>query len=139
MYILWVLLLSNLKDGLFDALPEFRQKAIRTTLRGMGMTAVLLLMGAAMDDGEDEYISKRIQKLSGDALIFTDTKRFVNYTIPPASISTGRNIAQFTKELVTRERYSRDSKFAESGDLKARGTARKILPFKAIVEPLLER
>tara|TARA_R110000824_G_scaffold67836_6_gene175635 strand:- start:1257 stop:12383 length:11127 start_codon:yes stop_codon:yes gene_type:complete len=130
--------LENLKAE-FDALPEFRQKAIRTTLRGMGMTAVLLLMGAAMDDGEDEYISKRIQKLSGDALIFTDTKRFVNYTIPPASISTGRNIAQFTKELVTRERYSRDSKFAESGDLKARGTARKILPFKAIVEPLLER
>ena len=130
--------LEDLKSE-FESLPEFRQKAIRIYLRGVGMTGVLLLMGAALDDDEDEFISKRIQKLSGDALIFTDTKRFVNYTIPPASISTGKNIMQFTKELATRERYSRDSKFGERGDLKAKGTARKILPFKAITQPLLER
>tara|TARA_R100001230_G_C5506906_1_gene48873 strand:- start:1 stop:552 length:552 start_codon:yes stop_codon:yes gene_type:complete len=128
--------LSKLKEE-FEALPEFRQDAIRALLRGFGLTAMLLLLGGLSDD--DEIYSDSIRKLSNDALIFTDTKRFVNYTIPPASISTGRNALQFGKELVTLERYQRDGKFGDRDDLKARGTLRKILPFKAITEPLLEK
>jgi len=121
----------------FEALPEFRQDAIHALLRGFGLTAMLLLLGSLSDD--DDIYSDSLRKLSNDALIFTDTKRFVNYTIPPASISTGRNALQFSKELITLERYQRDSKFGARSDLKAKGTARKILPFKAITEPLLER
>jgi hypothetical protein len=123
----------------FNALPEFKQRAIKVYLNGVGMTATLLLLGTALDDDEDEFLSKRIDKLSGDALIFTDTKRFVNYTIPPASLSTAKNTMQFVKEVATRERYKRDSKFGDAGDLKARGTARKILPFQTITQPLLEK
>jgi len=128
--------LSDMKKE-FDSLPEHRQDAIRSLLRGIGLTATLLLIGAQSDD--EEIYSKSIQKLSNDALIFTDVNRFVNYTIPPASISTGRNALQFSKELVTFERYQRDSKFGDRGELKARGTARKILPFKAVTEPLLSK
>jgi len=128
--------LSDMKKE-FDSLPEHRQDAIRSLLRGIGLTAILLLIGAQSDD--EEIYSKSIQKLSNDALIFTDVNRFVNYTIPPASISTGRNALQFSKELVTFERYQRDSKFGDRGELKARGTARKILPFKAVTEPLLSK
>ena len=123
----------------FNALPEFKQRAIKVYLNGVGMTATLLLLGTALDDDEDEFLSKRIDKLSGDALIFTDTKRFVNYTIPPASLSTAKNTMQFVKEVATRERYKRDSKFGDAGDLKARGTARKILPFQTITQSLLEK
>tara|TARA_R110000782_G_scaffold207155_2_gene295661 strand:- start:159 stop:572 length:414 start_codon:yes stop_codon:yes gene_type:complete len=123
----------------FNALPEFKQRAIKVYLNGVGMTATLLLLGTALDDDEDEFLSKRIDKLSGDALIFTDTKRFVNYTIPPASLSTAKNTMQFVKEVATRERYKRDSKFGDAGDLKARGTARKILPFQTLTQPLLEK
>ena len=128
--------LSDMKKE-FNSLPEHRQDAIRSLLRGIGLTATLLLIGAQSDD--EEIYSKSIQKLSNDALIFTDVNRFVNYTIPPASISTGRNALQFSKELVTFERYQKDSKFGGRGDLKARGTARKILPFKAVTEPLLSK
>ena len=128
--------LLNMKEE-FNNLEEFEQNAIKAFLRGVGLTALLLMLGGLSDD--DEVYSKSVQKLSNDALIFTDTKRFVNYTLPPASISTGRNALQFSKELVTFERYQRDSKFGDRGDLKARGTARKILPFKAVTEPLLEK
>ena len=121
----------------FNELPEFRQKAIISFMRGVGLTALLLLIGGISDD--DEVYSKSIQKLSNDALIFTDTKRFVNYTIPPASISTGRNALQFGKELVTFERYQRDGRFGSKKQLKARSTATKILPFKAVTEKLLEQ
>lgn len=122
----------------YEALPEFRKRAIKVYLNGLGMTAVLLLMGAAIDD-DDEVLTKRIDKLSSDALIFTDSKRFTNYTIPPASLSTAKSTARFIKELATRERYKRDSKFGDAGDLKARGTARKILPFQTVTQSLLEK
>ena len=128
--------LSELQEE-FRALPEFKQKAIISLLNGLGMTAMLLLVGAMSDD-EDLY-SKNIQKLSNDAMIFTDTNRFVNYTLPPASISTGRNAMQFMRELSTFERFKRDSKFGDAGDLKARGTLRKILPFQDVTEKLLEK
>ena len=121
----------------FEKLEDYQKDAINATLRGMGLTAMILLLASLTDD--DDAIGDSLQKLSNDAMIFTDTKRFVNYTIPPASISTGRNALQFSKELVTFERYQRDSKFGDRGDLKARGTARKILPFKAVTEPLLEK
>ena len=121
----------------FEKLEDHQKDAINATLRGMGLTAMILLLASLTDD--DDAIGDSLQKLSNDAMIFTDTKRFVNYTIPPASISTGRNALQFSKELVTFERYQRDSKFGDRGDLKARGTARKILPFKAVTEPLLEK
>jgi hypothetical protein len=128
--------LSELQEE-FRALPEFKQRAIISLLNGIGMTAMLLLVGAMSDD-EDLY-SKNIQKLSNDAMIFTDTNRFVNYTLPPASISTGRNAMQFMRELSTFERFKRDSKYGDAGDLKARGTLRKILPFQDVTEKLLER
>ena len=128
--------LSELQEE-FRTLPEFKQRAIISLLNGLGMTAMLLLVGAMSDD-EDLY-SKNIQKLSNDALIFTDTNRFVNYTLPPASISTGRNAMQFMRELSTFERFKRDSKFGDAGDLKAKGTLRKILPFQDVTEKLLEK
>jgi len=98
------------------------------------MTAMLLLMGMAADD--DDFYADRIQKLSNDALIFTDVNRFVNYTLPPASINTGKNVLQFSKELATLQRYERSGEFGKQGDLKAFSTARKITPAKAITEPL---
>jgi len=118
----------------FEALPQHRKDAINALLRGFGMTAMLLLMGMAADD--DDFYADRIQKLSNDALIFTDVNRFVNYTLPPASINTGKNVLQFSKELATLQRYERSGEFGKQGDLKAFSTARKITPAKAITEPL---
>ena len=121
----------------FNNLEQHRKDAIIATLRGMGLTAMLLLLGMASD--EDDFYADNVRKLSNDALIFTDTKRFVNYTIPPASLSTVRNSMRFAKELATQEQYKRSGKFGDRGDLKARGTLRKILPFQDITEGLLER
>ena len=121
----------------FQALPEHRKAAINALLRGMGMTAMLLLMGMASDD--DDFYNPRIQKLTADAMIFTDVNRFVNYTIPPASISTYRNTLQFSKELATLDRYERKSEYGERRSLKAPKTARKIMPFSTVTEPLFRQ
>ena len=128
----------------FFTLPTVSRTFIRFDCSGITSTlseASLKIYGyvsANRGDDEDLY-SKNIQKLSNDALIFTDTNRVVNYTLPPASISTGRNAMQFMRELSTFERFKRDSKFGDAGDLKAKGPLRKILQFQDVTEKLLEK
>ena len=71
-----------------------------------------------------------LKKLSHDIFVTTDARRFVNYTIMPASYGTSKNAVKAIGEAVSGEKTERKSEYAKKGESQAFKTLmNEVAPF----------
>ena len=106
---------------MFNNSSEARKAEMRAHLVGLGIGISLLSLIAIMedDDDPDNLVIKDLKKLSHDIFVTTDVRRFVNYTIVPASYGTSKNAVKAISEAVSGDKTKRKSEYADRGESKA--------------------
>ena len=117
---------------MFNNASEARKTEMRAHATGIGIGVTLLSLIAMMDDDDeaDSNTLKNLKKLSHDIFVTTDARRFVNYTIMPASYGTSKNAVKAIGEAVSGEKTERKSEYAKKGESQAFKTLmNEVAPF----------
>ena len=119
---------------LYNKSSDQRKAAIRAHARGLGIGLSVLSLIAIMEDDDDPDVGtlKTLKKFSNDIFVTTDIRRFVDYTIVPASIGTAKNASKVVMQAASGEKTQRRSEYADRGESKALKT------FMTEVSPLSE-
>ena len=119
---------------IYNKSSDERKAAIRAHARGMGLGITILSLIAMLEDDDDPDTGtiRTLKKFSNDIFVTTDGRRFINYTIIPASYGTAKNATKMVGQAVSGEKTQRDSEYSERGESKALKT------FKTEVAPLAE-
>ena len=119
---------------LYNKSSDQRKAAIRAHARGLGIGLSVLSLIAIMEDDDDPDVGtlKTLKKFSNDIFVTTDIRRFVDYTIVPASIGTAKNASKAVMQAASGEKTQRRSEYADRGESKALKT------FMTEVSPLSE-
>jgi lipopolysaccharide biosynthesis regulator YciM len=119
---------------IYDNASDTRKAAIRAHARGVGLGLTVLSLIAILEDDDDPDTAtiKTLKKFSNDIFVTTDIRRFVDYTIVPASIGTAKNASKAVMQAVSGEKTQRRSEYADRGESKALKT------FMTEVSPLSE-
>jgi len=121
---------------------EKRQKEMKAYINGLGIGVTLLSLIAIMedDDDTDQGTLRALKKLSNDVFVTTDLKRFVNYTMVPASLSTMKNTMRMMEESVRGDKIKRTGPYGEAGTSKALKTAKyDISPYASVRKSIANR
>ena len=112
--------------NVYNNSSEKRQKEMKAYINGLGIGVTLLSLIAIMedDDDTDQGTLRALKKLSNDIFVTTDLKRFVNYTMVPASLSTMKNTMRMIEESVRGDKIKRTGPYGEAGKSKALKTAK---------------
>ena len=103
------------------------------------MITLLLATSLMKDDDDDnKAIGKFLYGAYGDMTVVTDYKRHINYTLTPAAWSTQQNTVRFIKDVVSAERATKESRYLQKGDYRAKSSLLKIIPFKYPISQLVE-
>ena len=119
---------------LYNKTSDQRKAAIRAHARGLGIGLSVLSLIAILEDDDDPDVGtlKTLKKFSNDIFVTTDIRRFVDYTIVPASIGTAKNASKAVMQAASGEKTQRRSEYADRGESKALKT------FMNEVSPLSE-
>ena len=119
---------------LYNNSSEKRKAEIRNHIAGMGIGVTLLSLIAMMEDDDepDTEALRTLKKFSHDVFVTTDLRRFVNYTIVPASSSTLGNATNAIYQVINREKIKRTGPYGKAGGSKGLKT------FKYEVAPYAE-
>ena len=111
---------------IYNKSNDARKQEMINYLNGLGIGIGLLSLIAILDDDDDPDtpVLKNLKKLSNDIFVTTDTKRFINYTIIPASFGTMKNASKMVGEAYRRDKIRRDGPKGKRGELKAISTAK---------------
>ena len=109
---------------IYNKSSEERKKGMRAHIAGLGIGVTLLSLIAIMedDDESDTKTLRTLKKFSHDVFVTTDLRRFVNYTLVPASTSTLQNAAKFIRQASSGDKVQRTSAYAEKGSSLAKKT-----------------
>jgi len=109
---------------IYNKSSEERKKGMRAHIAGLGIGVTLLSLIAIMedDDESDTKTIRTLKKFSHDVFVTTDLRRFVNYTLVPASTSTLQNAAKFIGQASSGDKVQRTSAYAEKGSSLAKKT-----------------
>ena len=99
---------------------------------GIGVTLLSLIAMMEDDDEPDTEALRILKKFSHDVFVTTDLRRFVNYTMVPASSSTLGNATNAIYQVINREKIKRTGPYGKAGGSKGLKT------FKYEVAPYAE-
>ena len=128
--------------NVYNNSSEKRQKEMKAYINGLGIGVTLLSLIAIMedDDDTDQGTLRALKKLSNDVFVTTDLKRFVNYTMVPASLSTMKNTMRMMEESVRGDKIKRTGPYGEAGTSKAAKTALyDIAPYASVRKSIANR
>ena len=128
--------------NVYNNSSEKRQKEMKAYINGAGIGVALLSLIAIMEDDDetDQGTLKALKKLSNDVFVTTDLKRFVNYTMVPASLSTMKNTMRMMEESVRGDKIKRTGPYGEAGTSKAVKTALyDIAPYASVRKSIANR
>lgn len=128
--------------NVYNNSSEKRQKEMKAYINGLGIGVTLLSLIAIMedDDDTDQGTLRALKKLSNDVFVTTDLKRFVNYTMVPASLSTIKNTMRMMEESVRGDKIKRTGPYGEAGTSKALKTAKyDISPYASVRKSIANR
>jgi len=106
---------------IYDNASDTRKAAIRAHARGVGLGLTVLSLIAILEDDDDPDTAtiKTLKKFSNDIFVTTDARRFLNYTIVPASYGTAKNTMKAISQATSGEKTQRKSEYADRGQSKA--------------------
>jgi len=109
---------------IYNKSSEERKKGMRAHIAGLGIGVTLLSLIAIMEDDDepDTKTLRTLKKFSHDVFVTTDLRRFVNYTIVPASTSTVQNAAKAIYQAAAGDKVQRKSAYADKGSSLAKKT-----------------
>ena len=109
---------------IYNKSSEERKKGMRAHVAGLGIGVTLLSLIAMMEDDDepDTKTIRTLKKFSNDVFVTTDLRRFVNYTIVPASTGTLQNAVKAIGQATSGEKVKRTSPYAEKGSSLAKKT-----------------
>ena len=125
----------------YNDLSEVEKEELKVLLRGAGISMITLLLATSFmkdDDDDNKAIGKFLYGAYGDMTVVTDYKRHINYTLTPAAWSTQQNTVRFIKDVVSAERATKESRYLQKGDYRAKSSLLKIIPFKYPISQLVE-
>ena len=109
---------------IYNKSSEERKKGMRAHVTGLGIGVTLLALIAMMEDDDepDTKTLRTLKKFSHDVFVTTDLRRFVNYTIVPASTGTLQNAVKAIGQAASGDKVQRTSAYADKGSSLAKKT-----------------
>ena len=109
---------------IYNKSSEERKKGMRAHLSGLGIGVTLLSLIAIMEDDDepDTKTLRTLKKFSHDVFVTTDLRRFVNYTLVPASTGTLQNAVKVIGQAASGDKVQRKSAYADKGSSLAKKT-----------------
>ena len=117
---------------IFNNSSEQRKKEMRAYASGLGLGVTVLSLIAILEDEDepDTATIKTLKKFSSDIFVMIDGRRFVNYTIVPASYGTAKNVTRMVGEAVSGDKTQRKSALADKNTSRALKTLQfEVLPY----------
>jgi hypothetical protein len=117
----------------YKSLSKNRKQEIENTVRGLGLTFLLMSLIAVLDDNDDEASKatrKYLRRLQNDVYSTVDVNRFLKYRIEPSSWSTIQNTVQMLGEAARGEEIERTGVYGE------RGASKALKTFKYEIAPI---
>jgi hypothetical protein len=109
-----------------DSSPK-RQEEMRNYLRGVSLGLTLMALIAMSEGDEDEQYGttvKYMKKLQADIFATTDVRRFLQYRVPPSSISTFNNTIDGFAQALRGDEIKRTGPYGKAGGSQALKTFR---------------
>ena len=106
----------------YKSLSKNRKQEIENTVRGLGLTFLLISLIAVLDENDDEASKatrKYLRRLQNDVYSTVDVNRFLRYRVTPSSYSTIQNTFQMLGEAARGEKIERSGPYGERGTSKA--------------------
>lgn len=108
---------------------------MRAHVTGLGIGVTLLALIAMMEDDDepDTKTLRTLKKFSHDVFVTTDLRRFVNYTIVPASTGTLQNAVKAIGQAASGDKVQRTSAYADKGSSLAKKTLlTEVVPYAEV-------
>ena len=109
-----------------DSSPK-RQEEMRNYLRGVSLGLTLMALIAMSEGDDDEQYGttvKYMKKLQADIFATTDVRRFLQYRVPPSSISTFNNTVDGFAQALRGDEIKRTGPYGKAGGSQALKTFR---------------
>jgi hypothetical protein len=105
----------------YKSLSKNRKQEIENTVRGLGLSLLLISLIAVLDDDDDRNkpTVKYLKRLQNDVFSTVDVNRFLKYRIKPTSYNTIQNTVQMLGEAARGEKVERSGPYGERGESKA--------------------